>query len=448
MNGSHADDVRRFLVAVRDGRIGDARDLLAAAPDLPRRSAHVAAAIGDAQALAEQLQREAARATAPDADGWHPLIDLCRSRWHALDSASAGGSLACLRLLLDHGADPSAFAPDPNEPSWRLPALYEACMSDNVPVVAMLLERGADPNDGESLYHAAQHGRRACLELLLEHGADVSGRHGLWNNTPLYFLAGHRDADPLAATATGGMRWLLEHGADPNVPSLPSGETPLHRVVVERSTGVIDLLLDHGADARLPRADGRTAYAIAVRSGNVAAARLLEQRGAATALTPADAFLGACMRADEPAARGMLAERPGLMDELDPADRAAVGLAAARGNAAAVRLMAALGFDATRETHEGTPLHRAAWRGHAEAVRALLELGAPVNARDATYGSSALGWAAHGAGHFRNHGDFIATIDALLDAGATFEAAVNRWGVPAAAFAPPEVAEHLRRRGG
>ena len=108
-----------------------------------------------------------------------------------------------------------------------LPPLYHACMADDRALVKKLLSEGANPNDGESVYHAAQLDRRECLEILLAHGADLSSRHAAYGNTPLYFLAGHHESDPNAATVMEGMRWLLEHGADPNVTSEDLNETPL-----------------------------------------------------------------------------------------------------------------------------------------------------------------------------------------------------------------------------
>jgi ankyrin repeat protein len=53
-------------------------------------------------------------------------------------------------------------------------------------------------------------------------------------------------------------------------------------------------LLAHGADMSLPRGDGRTAYQIAVRHGNVAIAQLLREHGASTdGLQPMDMLIEA-----------------------------------------------------------------------------------------------------------------------------------------------------------
>src|ERR1700732_2425334 len=74
-----------------------------------------------------------------------------------------------------------------------LPALWSATCEANDPALARaLLEAGADPNDGESIYHAAEKNHRECLEVFLEFGSNLSARHPRWNNTPLYFILGHK----------------------------------------------------------------------------------------------------------------------------------------------------------------------------------------------------------------------------------------------------------------
>ncbi len=334
----------------------------------------------------------------------------------------------------------------------ELPALYHAAVANDLPRVRHLLAEGADPNDGESVYHAAELDHREVLEILLEHGADLSRRDPRWENTPLYFISGYRELHPGCAAATRGMQWLLEHGADPNVTSSAKVETPLHAVAGHgRSPAVAELLLAHGAEVDKPRADGRTAYALAVRSGNEAMAAFLRERGADPGrLLAADELLGACMRADETAAREVLARHPGLVAELTPEERNMTTVAAEEGREASLRLMAELGLDLAAEGEwAGTPLHRAAWHGNPAVVRVLLGLGAPVNARDREFGSSPLGWAAHGSTHCRQaDADYVAVVELLFAAGAEREAAVNRWGEPPESMAQPAVAAVIADRPG
>ena len=86
--------------------------------------------------------------------------------------------------------------------------LYRASERGNAGLVRLLLEHGANPNDGESTYHAAERNHRAVLELLLAYGAEISAAHPHWTNTVLYYLAGYRDEQPMAASANEGMRWF------------------------------------------------------------------------------------------------------------------------------------------------------------------------------------------------------------------------------------------------
>jgi Ankyrin repeats (many copies) len=153
------------------------------------------------------------------------------------------------------------------------------------------------------------------------------------------------------------------------------------------------------------------------------------------------------MRADEAMARELLAQHPELPSQLTDEDRWVFAQAADEGREASARLMAELGFDLHWEGHGcGTPLHKAAWRGNAAMVRLLLDLGAPVNVRDGQYGSSPLGWAAHGSTYCRQaDDDYLAVVEALIAARADGETSINRWGEGPEGMASRRVAARLRR---
>jgi ankyrin repeat protein len=372
--------------------------------------------------------------------------------FHAVSPALAAASVRCARRLLDAGVDANAWTPLPEgEAGSKLPVLYRACESNNLGIVRLLLEHGANPNDGESIPHSAQHGHLECLDLLLAHGADISSRHADWNNTALYFLAGHADDESGQAPWLKGFRWLLEHGADPNVTSYESRETPLHQIVKQpRTLAALDALLEHGADVNFVRADGRTAYALAVRTGNSTAAERLRARGAQTDGVPAiDYLLGACARGDRDEALRLAAAQPSWTSALTKEDRGALANAVWKDNFDAVRTFVDVGFDLTWEADwGGSPLHHAAWLGKPAFVRALIDAGASINMRDCRFGSSPIAWAAHGSTNCRPaDGDYIAVVDQLLDAGATWEPSINRFGEPTFNMASKRVAARLKERG-
>jgi ankyrin repeat protein len=431
-----------FVRAATGGQLTVAKRILSQHPELPAHRLQVACAAADVTAVEAWLARDATLASKQGAGKELPLIVACASHMHRVGPRVAAASLKCARLLLDHGADPNTQSVGTGHD--HLPALFFACMANNLGLVKMLLERGAQPNDGESVYHAAEMNHTECLELLVAHGADISFAHPVYKNTALYFLA-DIDARP------DGVQWLLEHGADPNVPSGELGATPLHRVASNGNAEQARLLIKHGADVNAIRTDGRTPFALAVRSGSTEVLESLRAANARSdAITPVDELLGACMTGDESSARAILGKTPELIGSLTPDDHRMLLHAAGRGRAAAVRLMVSLGFDiAITEPEDGwTALHSAAWRGRVEIGRLLVSLGAPVNVRDSRYGSSPIAWAAHGSTYCRKADeDYCAIVDALIDAGSSYSAAINRWDQPAEKLASPAVRAHLMARG-
>ena len=136
------------------------------------------------------------------------------------------------------------------------------------------------------------------------------------------------------------------------------------------------LLLDHGADPTLTAKDGITAFAVAARMARSDALDLFEQRGFAVTLEGDDAFLAACARGDEAAARSISAGDPILAQRLQSQNSGLLVDFAGSDNIAAVRLMLDLGFDvgsqrtSPRWAQGETALHAAAGRGHLEMVSA------------------------------------------------------------------------------
>ncbi len=448
------EQAARFLDAVEHGRTGIVSRMLKAHRQLPNHSIFTAAAAGDADQVARRIAADPACVHEARGRGaWTPLAYACATPVHRASARHAARVLRTATLLLDAGVSPNSGSLywESRDTSAPISALYHACMSDNVPLVNLLLDRGANTQDGEAIYHAAQLDRRACLEALVAHGADLSSTQSPYGNTPLYFLVGHQHDDDGRAAWFKGLTWLLEHGADPNVPSYQKQETPLQGVAGGGpKLATARALLAHGADPNLRRGDGRTAFAIAVRHGNRAIAALLRESGAdTTALGPDDELFAACFDGDADRARAVLAAHPELAAAMPANGGAALSDAVLHDNLDAIRVLLSLGCSIGAEGWaQGTPLHVAAWTGKLDMVRALLALGAPVNVRDGQFGSSPLGWASHGSGQHRGHDDtYIAIVDALLDAGAERLPSLNKFDEPPENLASPGVAKHLAARG-
>ncbi len=447
-----------FLLAVRDGDHAKARTLLEATPTIATYSIHAAAAAGRLDAVRAFLERDATLASShAPGDTLEPLLyavswDLKRDL-----GVSRETQHDIVRALLDAGGNPNASAPLPDV-SDTIPALYWPCVNGDAALARVLLERGANPTDGEGLYHAAQHDQRECLEVLQAFGADLSHGPTADGNTPLHFLAAHGPDNPITPKALRGMSWLLDHGADPNVRSFPgradhphAGETPLLRAAaLGHETAVLRMLIDHGADVAARRDDGATVYQLAMRAGNTDAAAYLASVGADTAMSDVDRLLAACLTNDADAARAIVTRTPSMLEQLGASERDALGQALAQGRYDTVRLMLELGWPLVHEGEwGGTPLHWAAWNGLTDMVRLLLEHGAPVNVRDSRYGSSPIAWTAHGSRFCSraNDEDYPAIVHLLLDAGATRAESYNRWNEAPETMARPSVAAALKARG-
>jgi len=82
-------------------------------------------------------------------------------------------------------------------------------------------------------------------------------------------------------------------------------------------------------------------------------------------------------------------------------------------------LVAGLPLDAPGQ-HRATPLHWAGFHGNVELARELLRHHPPLEVTDADFNGTPLGWAIHGSEHvwYCRTGDYAATVDALLSAGA------------------------------
>jgi ankyrin repeat protein len=410
--------VDQFLEAATDGRGDRAERILALHPGIARANFHTALVLGDAKRVHTRLQQDPSLATSPGGPrGWQPLHYICYTALAHASAERAAGLAAIARRLISLGADPNTRFPWLHHDVYR-PVLWGASsVARALPLVAALLDAGADPNDGVTLPLAASAGDIPVLEALRAHGARVDQPWATDGATALYaILNWSRTPD--------GARWLLEHGADPNAVFAENGETPLHAVARAWDVPLAEAMVAHGADMARPRADGRTPYAVAELNGNRAVADWLLAQGASPDLAVVDRLVAACSRGDRAAVDALLAAHPGLRNEITDDHYIAFHQAAERGDVAALKAMLACGFDPNRpDAGIGkTALHSAAMAGRPEAVRVLLAHGASVHVRDREFHGQPLIWAAEGSRtqHREGH-DFAAVGKLLLEAGSPVE---------------------------
>jgi ankyrin repeat protein len=351
--------------------------MLAEIPDLAAGDPYLACAVGAMDWLQQATVADRSWVNRPGGPlRLPPLLAVTHSS--LLQRAEFRDALQrAARFLLAAGADPNQRIGDrwppasvsaPND-KYPLSALYGAAgQNHDAALTKMLLDAGADPNDGESLYHALDD--LPCTRALLDAGAHIKGSNALCRVL---------DFDNLAA-----LELLLRHGADVNEPPdhpplIEWGSPLLWAIKRRRSRAHVEALLEAGADPFAKTAAGIGAYRLALQLGLDEVAALLRQRGAGEPVSEEERFVAACARGDAAEARRLHAARPELPGALPPSRlRALPDLAGEGGADAAVRLMVELGWPLAVRGGDwnASALNLAVFRGNAGLTRFLLEHGA------------------------------------------------------------------------
>ncbi len=412
---SFAAAADEFVRCATGGAHERAGRLLALHPAIRTSSLHAALVLGDPDGVRARLDANPALVSQPGGPlQWAPLLYTCHTCLHRLDPSILDGLVAIARDLCARGADPNAEYHWQWHPELPRTVLWAAvCFIGHLPLAEVLLDAGANPTDGVTIHIAGGGGNVAALELLHRHGANPDGVPG--GVPPLVHML-------TWSTDPTGVRWLLEHGADPNLPWGADGESPIHVAARRWDEAMVDVLVRHGADVHRRRADGRTALALAELHGNTAIAARLLALGAHEEMSPLDRFVAACARGDRGAASAMLDAHPELRSELRPEHHRLLHRFAESGNVEVLRAMLASGFDVdARDADQVTPLHRAASSGHPDAVRVLLDGGADINALDGMFSATPLVWAVEGWRYALPGADHVAVARVLIAAGSSLE---------------------------
>ena len=434
---SFAAAVDEFVRCATGNASARAFRLLALHPAIAHASLQTELVLGDAAAVQARLEKEAGAAKqAGGAQNWEPLLYVCHTCLHQGSEERTAGLVAIARALLARGADPNAQYHWNWHPELPRTALWAAlCAVRHLPLAELLLEAGANPTDGVSMHITGGGGDLDSLELLHRFGVDVNGIPG--GVPPLrYILSWAHNDDPRVA----GIRWLLDHGADPNRSWGELDDAPLHMAAQRWDVPMVERLVEHGADIHRRRADGRTAHTLAELYGNQDIAAWLLAHGARDELSALDRFVSACTSGYRTRAEALLQAQPGLRNELRKDHHLLMQVPAERGDALILETMLACGFDPNVGDHDGvTPLHRAAMGGRADGVRALIAGGANVNALDGMFSGTPLLWAAGGRNHNPDpRADYLSVGRQLLAAGSSRE-----WIPPEKAPDPERSLEEL-----
>jgi ankyrin repeat protein len=411
-----------------------------------------AARDGDAFTLGQLLQE----GVAPDAAD--------KEGFPATAYAIHGGRSDLLESLLLRGADPNYFR------EGGTSVLGQSVRSENIACVRVLLRHGANPNGtgkGDAPLHTAiWHGYTDIVTLLLEAGADVEG----WND--------QYDAPLPQAVSLGRVdiaRQLLLRGANPNTPwtqgvkdPRKASWTPLHYAVRRDEPEMARLLLSFGADPMRETAELGTPfeYALKQNRGKLIAV-FREHVGSAAAEIKMSAALAPVLfsaidRKDEDGVRDALAlgADPNSRNQFGwsplhaalqvESDLLVIEILEAGGDPNAIldekwtpislalskklgRGLEALlkhGADPSVRTNDRTPLLHAVEMGNVEWVRLLVEAGADPNETSGPVGDSPLHYAV-----FHGMREIFAYLVDLPEIDLNVGDVLNRTPLHAAAFA-------------
>ena len=359
--------------------------LLQETPDLAHDLFGQSCAVYDRARVAVMLDEDPGRATR-QCGRWRPIAHLAFSRYIHARPELVADMLAIAEMLLANGADVNDAITAEAAPGSPLSVLYGAIgHADNMALGRWLLEHGANPNDGEALYHATELGHHEGLRLLLSHGATPAGTNAL-----LRALDFHDH---------GAVALLLEHGAsaDEFVPA-GDGEEPawvvpaLHQAARRGcDRRMADLLLDAGADPLRPY-QGASAWAYARVFGNRDVAEAIAGRTGTAALTEEEALLARA--ADGQDSPGRYIDPARLPEAYRDIIRTILHLP---GRLDHLRRLVALGVEYDRPDAMGvTPVQVAGWEGLPEVMAYLLSL-RPDLTHVNRYGGTLLSTILHGS---------------------------------------------------
>ncbi len=171
----------------------------------------------------------------------------------ALHSSAQAGHVELVRWLLDNDATiDGRTKPQRGYPGAET-ALFLAVTARRIPVVKLLLERGANPNLKSSdtisaLGEATKHGNKALMSLLIDHGANLNPGGDF---SPLSTAVSMRDLD--------AAKLLIERGARIDEKVLPYSGSLLSAAASAKWLPGVELFLSLGLAVNEVDQEGQTA---------------------------------------------------------------------------------------------------------------------------------------------------------------------------------------------
>ncbi|XP_047465116.1 ankyrin repeat domain-containing protein 61-like isoform X2 [Mugil cephalus] len=178
-----------------------------------------------------------------------PSLADPQSKFHTVMIGMRRQAEACLRLLCEHGANVNA-----EEGKSQQTPLHMSVRHNALSAIQILSSYGANVNavscSGMTALHmAAGVLRKDIIVSLIRQGADVNMRSQQSGNTPLHLAVGAvaMKTTRILEDDISCITELTERGAEPNIANA-AGMTPLQEACSMGNAQLVDLLLRYGAD--------------------------------------------------------------------------------------------------------------------------------------------------------------------------------------------------------
>ena len=384
---------QRLKIALWHGQTQVIRDLVWDDPEVAQGAFGLQCALYEPQVLQDLAENP--KLVVTEFGGRRPLLHLTFSKAFDAFPEREAQMFEIAQALVDAGADVNDSFPAPGDEEHSLSALYGAIgHAGNLRLGQWLLDRGADPNDGESLYHACEIGKADGVRMLLAAGANPNETNALKRAM---------DFDDIEM-----VQLLLGAGADPNAGT--EGWTALHHAALRMSKApVCRAILDAGADpSRIGR--GVSAYAVAKVYGNIEFAQMMTP----VPLSRDEALLAKA--AEGQALDNTYIDPEKLPDVYLELVREFAGIPEKRAH---LEALIKLGMPWDRPDDMGvTPVQIAGWLGQPEMLTFFLNL-RPNLGHINSYGGTLLSTILHGADNNpeRADRDYIGCLRVVLEEG-------------------------------
>lgn len=310
-----------------------------------------------------------------------------------LKSAAEALNVEMVRALLDMGA-----ATDGETQRYTTTPLYVAVQQDDLEIAKLLLDAGANPNaQNVDLWFPLSNAQSIeMVQLLLDHGADIHLRDEIGSDA----LCGQDDPDVAV--------YLIQAGAEVNPQQVHFGQ-PLREAANKNNLEIMRVLLQHGANVDQATSWGETPLMTAAEHSFVEGVRLLLDHQASVYLENTEHGRTAVFYAAAP--EGFTAyklmkeydvsdllndlgeEHDLLAEDITPAPDAVTYGYIASDSVEVLEMLLAAGADINaRDKQEMTPIILTASCGRPSRVAALLRAGADIHLHDAE-GKTALDYA-------------------------------------------------------